>query len=463
LAGPSGSLPPGPTGAPIFFDLQLDTRVFLFTTVVTMLTTLGFGLVPALQATRVDLVSSLKGSRSLSGMPRTRFRGALMVVQVALSSILLIAAVLLFRSLRNIGTLDAGFEPDGVVVSSFDLRTLGYERPRVDAFYTELLRRARTLPGVERAALADFVPMGDPGGTMTVPGMTPPAGQERFVLPYGLVSDAYFATVRQPLIRGRDFTADDRVGAPMVAIVNEALARRFWPGEDPLGKRMRLAREDELEIEIVGVAKNARYASFGGDIGPLVLLPTLQHPGPPLILHIRTSAHVRTGARTSDARADIQRLVREIDPSVPFNGQTMREGMATSLVPARIAQLVFGVSGAVALLLAAGGLYGLVCYTVAQRAREIGIRIALGASRRNVFRVIVGRAATLTAIGVAIGTVIAAALMRFMSALLYGLSPTDPLTFSGIAMLLVSVALLAGYAAARKGLAVDPMVVLRNE
>ena len=243
----------------------------------------------------------------------------------------------------------------------------------------------------------------------------------------------------------------------MVAIVNEALARRFWPGEDPLGKRMRLAREDELEIEIVGVAKDARYASFGGDIGPLVLLPTLQHTGPPLILH------VRTGARMSDARADIQRLVREIDPSVPFNGQTMREGMATSLVPARIAQLVFGVSGAVALLLAAGGLYGLVCYTVAQRATEIGIRIALGASRRNVFRVIVGRAATLTAIGVAIGTVIAAGLMRFMSALLYGLSPTDPLTFSGIAMLLVSVALLAGYAAARKGLAVDPMVVLKNE
>jgi predicted permease len=447
----------GPAGAPTSLDLHIDARVFLFTAVVTMLAALVFGLMPALQATRVDLISTLKSSQSLHGRKQFRLRGALMIVQVALSFVLLVAAVLLTRSLRNSGTLDVGFEPDHVVVASFgDLRTFGYDRQRADRFYGEWLNLARTMPGVERAALAGFVPMHQNGGTvaLTVPGLSSPSGQDGLSVPVGRVSDGYFATVLQPLIRGRDFTPRDRSGAARVAIVNEALARHFWPGEDAIGKRVGVG-EDASGHEIVGIARDARYASFGGEVGPFVFLPAFSEA--------RTLL-VRTSGRPSGVLADLRRAAHDVEANLPpYTGRTMRDAMASSLVPARIVQIVFSVAGVIALLLASGGLYGLVCYTLEQRLKEIGIRVALGATRENVFYVMVGSAVRLTAAGAAIGLAIAMAAMRLLSTLLYGLSPTDPLTFGGIAALLVFVTLGAGYAAARKGLDVDPMAALRHE
>ena len=450
------SLVNGPTGAPIFFDLQIDRHVLLFTGVVTVLTTIGFGLAPALQAARVDLLTSLN-AQSLSARRRSRFRGALMVVQVALSCVLLVGAALMIRSLRNSERIDVGFEPDGVVVASFDLRRLGYDRARVEGFYAEVLRRARTLPGVERAALADFIPMSDAGGRFTVPGIAAPAGEEAFTVPFGVVSDGYFATIRQPLTRGRDFTADDRAGAPPVAIVNQTMARVFWPGEEPIGKRVRLKREEEIEFEIVGVIGDAKYWTFKENIGPLVLVPRAQHHEAAMVLYVRTAA------TPTSALADIRRLVAGVDPNVAHDGRTLRESMAFALVAARIAHFVFGVAGAIAFLLAIGGLYAFVCYALQQRLKEIGIRVALGASRRRVFGVIVGGTFRLTVVGVLIGLAMAAAVAPLASSLLYGLSPSDPLTFGGIAALLMLVTLLAGYAAARKGLNIDPQVVLRHQ
>jgi hypothetical protein len=256
------------------------------------------------------------------------------------------------------------------------------------------------------------------------------------------------------LVRGRDFTRHDRFGA-RVAMVNEALARRYWPGGDALGKRLRLG-EDLAEHEIIGIAKKARYASFGGEVQPFVFLPFAREGW----VHVRVSPSLNA----SNALAHIRRLAHAIDPRVPMaRGQTMREAMALSLVPARLGKAVFGITGLIALLLAFIGLNGLVYYTLEQRMKEIGIRVALGATRRAVFRVVVGRTVRLTAIGIALGGAVAAALTRLLAALLYDVSPTDPLTFGAIAALLLLVTLVAGYAAARKGLDVDPIIVLRHE
>jgi len=446
----------GPTGAALFFNLRIDARVLLFTTALTMLTALFFGLLPAMHATRNALSAALKGAPS--GTPRIRFglRHALVTAQVGLCFILLVAAGLLFRSVRIAARMDVGFDPDGVVVASFDLQTLGFEPADAAAFHTELLERARALPGVERAALASFVALGDRRGhpwPLAVPGATPRSAEDRPTVPVGKVSSDYFATVRQPLLRGREFTAHD--GDARVVIVNEALARRYFPADDALGKRIGLG-EDLAEYEIIGIAQDARFSSFGGEVQPFALLPA---PGEGW-LHVR----MRGSRPASRTLADVGRLARQMDARIPApRGQTMRAAMASSIMPARLGQGLFGITGTIALLLAAGGLYGLVYYTLQQRIREIGIRVALGAPRGAVFRVIVGRAVRLAGIGVVLGAAVAAAATRLLSALLYGLSPTDPLTFGGIAALLLLVTLGAGYIAARKGLDADPNTILRHE
>jgi putative ABC transport system permease protein len=257
------TLAAGPTGAPVFLDLRLDRRVLAFTAAVTILTTIAFGLLPAIQATGIDLTSALKDPQRAPDRRRSRVRSALVVVQVAVSVVLMVGAVLLFRSVRNSARVDLGFDPDHVAVVSFDLQPLGYDRARAEHFYGELLRRTRALPGVDSAALADFVPMGR-GGSLTVidPRSAQPFDRNRLAAAYNRVSDGYFATVGQPVIRGRGFTATDRPGAPLVAIVNESMARRLWPGGDAIGKRLRIVSEPGdhgTEREIVGVAKDARY------------------------------------------------------------------------------------------------------------------------------------------------------------------------------------------------------------
>ena len=449
------SLAAGPTGAPIAFALQLDRRVLLFTLVATALTTLIFGLVPAIQATRVDLISALKDSASWFGRRRSRLRAGLLVAEIALSFVLLVAAMLLFQSARNTARIELGFEPDQVVVTSFNLQMVGHGRARIESFYDELLRRARSTEGVERAALAEFIPMGGRSSTvqLTIPGVT--AGNDPISIRYNGVTDGYFGAIRHPLIRGRDFTPQDR-GGPPVAIVNDAMARRFWPSGDALGQHVRLTG-DQGDREIVGIAADARYGSFGGDAGPFIFLPLPRYPA-------MLTVFVRTSAPPAHALAAISRITTELDASVaPQNGQSMREAAALALVPVRVGQLGFGVAGAIALLLASGGLYGLVAYTLAQRLKEIGIRIALGAGRRQVFETIVGGAVRITAIGVVIGAGLALAATRLLSAILYGVSPTDILTFSGTAAMLAAITVGASYGAARKGMRVDPMVVLRRE
>jgi predicted permease len=457
------TLIPGPTGTPVFFDLRLNMRVLAFTAAVTVITTIVFGLLPALQGTRVDLMSSLKDPQSAPGRRRARLRSALVVAQVAVSVALLVGAVLLVRSVRNSARLDLGFDPDGVGVVSFNLQMLGYDRLRSEQFYGALLERTRALPGVERAALATFVPMAGSGDTITVlnPQSTLAEGG-RMSVAYNRVSDDYFATVRQPLVRGREFTPRDRPGAPVV-IVNETLARRLFGDGDAIGRRIRIVGESGdagTEREVIGIAQDARYGSFGGRIGPFVFLPALEGLGRAETLHIRASSP-QTLTTALSATAGV---ARALDPlATPKNNQSMREAMSFALIPALVAETVLGVAAVIALLLASGGLYGLICYTLQQRVKEIGVRVALGATREQVFRLIVGGSIRLTIVGAAAGLLIAAGAMRLLSSLLIGLRPTDPLTFAGVGAAMLAVSLTAGYVAARKGLAIDPVVVLKHE
>jgi predicted permease len=462
----------GPTGAPIFLALGMDYRVLAFTAVIAVATTVVFGLAPALQATRVDIASALKDAVVGSGKSRSRLQGALVIAQVTVAFVLMVGAGLLYRSLRNAHATDVGFDQDRVVVASFDLSRLGYDAPRTEAFFDELLLRVRSTPGVEHAALAEFIPMGR-SGTMEVAlpgGVTPDVSRrprgfdaeaarregDRPNVAYNRVTDAYLATLGQPVARGRDFQASDRAGSPPVVVVNEAMARRFWPGESPLGRRVQLG---ESEHEVVGVVADARFESFRGPVEPLALLPLQQRTPRParLTLHVRTAAPATT-------LADIRRLTRDVDPNVAAqDASTLREAVASSLVPVVLGRGAFSIAGIIALILAAGGLYGLVAYTLERRMKEIGIRVTLGATRSDVFRVIIGRAARLTLIGVVGGVALASAATRVLSSLLYGLSPTDPVTYGVIGATLITVALGAGYVAARKGVTLDPMVVLRRD
>lgn len=437
----------GPAGVPIRLGLALDTRVLLFTAVIASLTAVVFGLVPALQATRVNLVDALRGTRAPSGS-RGRLRGALLVTQIALSFVLLVSSGLLFRSLRVATAPEPGVEAGRVAIASFgNLRSFGYEAARVERFHRDWLNAVRTLPGVERAALASFV--GERRG-FRVPGRTDDA---RLTVRAGVISDGYFATMRQTIVAGRDFpSASSAVPiAPPTAIVNQALATRYFPNEIAVGRRIGLG-EDLAEHEIIGVVQDVRGSSLGGDLEPLVYLP-----GAPGVLRVRTS-----GA-ASAVLADVRRVGLGIEANLPpFTGRTGEEEIASSLAPNRVVQAVVTTAGVIALLLATGGLYGLLAYTLETRLKEVGIRITLGATASALFGLIVGGVARLTAIGIVVGVALAAGVTRFARAMLYGVSPTDLLTFASVSALLLLVTLAAGWITLRQGLKVDPAALLRE-
>ena len=444
----------GPAGVALSLDFRVDEQVLVFTSVVSVVTAVAFGLLPALRATRGDLSPMANHGSAAGALPGRRWlRGALTVAPVALSTVLLVAAGLIFRSLHRTASIDLGFSPDAVVVASFaDLRQFGFAQARVDRFYEEWLARVRSQPSVERAAFADFVPLSSGTGhpqRLSIPGRE--TGEE-LAVSVGRVSDGYFATLGQSL-RGRDFTAQDRSAESAVAIVNGAMARRFWPEDEAIGKRIQLG-EDLSPHTIVGVVRDGRYTSFG-DVPPLVFLP---RPAG------RRTLHVRAGIPHDQALTMVRQIAHATEPSLPpFSGRSLREAMASSLVPGRIVQMVLGIAGLIALLLSSGGLYSVVHYTVARRQKEIGIRVALGATDFDVFRVLTGGATRLASVGLAIGLLLAAGTTRLMSALLYGLDALDPVTFAAVTALLLFVAVAAGYTAVRAGLSHDPVALLRSE
>jgi predicted permease len=444
----------------IDFTVRTDWRVVLFTVVLSFVAAILSGLAPALQSSRADLVPALKTEGLDSGKPRLRLRSLLVIGQVTMSLTLVIMAGLFLRALEHAAAIEPGFDERRVDVIQLDLSLAGYTADSARPFVRELLERIRSLPGVESATLSVDVPL-DGGrmglGGLKAPGKTPPRGQY-FQADWNIVEPGLFGTLKLPLVRGRDFTAADTASSQWVAIVNEALAAAIWPGEDPVGKQVIVPDENkQREVTIVGVTGNARLVWLTGPVEPYIYMPFAQRYLPRVSLLVRT-----TDDRS--AVAEVRTLLRTMNAGLPIT-ESMRlsELTAIGMVPQRMAASVAGTLGIVGLLLCAIGIYGVTSYSVAQRTREIGIRVALGADRVDVIRLVLRQGLVLAAAGTAIGVVIAGAGSTFLESLLYGMRGLDPITFAGACLLFAAVTLVASYIPARRATRVDPMVALRNE
>ena len=451
---------------PIDFTVRADWRVISFAIAISFVAAILSGLAPALQSSRADLVPALKAEGLDSGRARLRLRNIFVVGQVTMSLMLVIVAGLFLRALEHAAAIQPGFDERGVDVIQLDLSLAGYTAETARPFVRELLERARALPGVESATLSVDLPL-DGGrmglGGIKVPGKTPPRG-EFFSADWNVSEPGLFTTLKLPLIRGRDFTDADTANSMWVAIVNDALAAQYWPGEDPIGKQVLVyddlpsaVPETLRPVTIVGVTANAKLIWLTGSVEPYIYVPFSQRYLPRVALLVR-----RTGDRS--AIPDVRTLLRSMNPNLPITeSMTLSELTAIGLIPQRIAAAVAGSLGIVGLLLCGVGIYGVTSYSVAQRTREIGIRVALGADRGSVLRLILRQGLMLAGIGTAVGVVIAAAGSTLLESLLYGIRGRDPITFGGTCLLFAMVTLIASYIPARRATTVDPMVALRAE
>jgi putative ABC transport system permease protein len=449
-----------PVDLPLSIDLHLDYRVLIFTALISLVAGLLFGLLPALQATGTDLVSGLKDEMHVGRLERSWLKNGLIVFQIALSLALLIGGGLMLRSLQRAQTVDLGFNPQNAIEITFDLRLQGYDNARGAEFQKSLLERVRALPGVASAAIADMVPVDLHFSRIAlfIEGRTPERIAEAPRAMSNRITPGYFAAMSTRLLKGRDFTEQDNEKAARVAIVNETFARRFWPGEDPIGKRFSIGRADTPLLEVVGVSENGKYAGLNEQPQPCVYRPLWQsYTGTSSLL-------VRSAVIPEKMIATVRDELYRSDPQLPVStAKTMAEHMSLPLLPARVAAALLGSFGLLALALAAIGLYGVMSYTVSQRTREVGIRIALGAQRLDVFKVTIGQGMMLTMIGVIFGVVASLGLARLMKGMLFGVGTTDPLTFILIALLLTSVAFLACWIPARRAAMTDPIAALRRD
>ncbi len=459
-----GSLLPNSTFIPIHLDFSFDWRVFVYALLAVFFTAAVMGLWPALRASRSDVNSVLRGEgRSDSaGVGRHGLRSILVVAQVAGSLVLLIVAGLFVRSLMSAQHAYLGFDPDHVLNVALDPYEAGYDEARTNSFYKELEQRVRALPGVQNASLALSVPMGEniAAAGVYIEGRPLPPGQQPPTVTYNQVDASYFDTMRVPLLRGRAFTENDNEKAPLVAIVNQTMANQFWPNEDPIGKRFSLKAATGPFAQIIGVATDGKYVFLGWSHQPHFFVPLAQD-----FASYRT-LQVRTSVAPQSMTAQVESEIRALGPAVPIiEAQTMRDSLsgANGFFLFRVGAILAASLGLLGLTLAVVGVYGVVSYAASQRTHEIGIRMALGADRRNILLLVLRQGLLLVMGGVVLGLLIALALTRSMSALLIGVSPTDALTFVSATLFLTAVGLWACYAPARRAMRVDPMVALRYE
>jgi predicted permease len=453
-----------PLPLPIDDNLALDSRVLIFTTLLALVTGVLFGLVPALQASRPDVVPILKNESVPGGSPRRgwgavlNLRQALVVAQIALSLVSLIAAGLFVRSLRHSQQIDTGFERKGVVVMAFNLGREGYTPERGQVFYQQITERVSGLPGVRHAAVAQNAPLTGGFSRSVFPEGADTTTRDRILVQVNSVSPGYLETLDVPLVRGRDFVTADVTGTPLVVIVNETMAQRFWPGEDAIGKRFKFFGDDEFTT-VIGIAKNAKYNGVAEDPIPFIYQPLRQNYSPAAVLHVRADGDAAT------LTPAIRREVQQLDPTLSvFNIRTLDDQVANSLAPLRVNVLLMTTFGALALLLACIGLYGVSSYSVTQRTREIGVRMALGASGSSVLRLVLAHGAALICAGLVVGLLIALPLTWFVPGdLLTNISVRDPWTFAVTASLLGFVSLIATYFPARRATKIDPLIALRTD
>lgn len=447
-----------PADLPRLAEVGIDTAVLAFSLAVSLAAGLALGAVPALATWRQGPGRGLHRAGAAGGAGGGRLRALLVAVEVALALVLVVAAGLLAKNLWRLGRLDPGFEPGGKIAMQVSLHRERRPEPAgQQAFFEALLERAAALPGVEAAAGISELPLSGRNAitTFSVPGVEPAAGEEEPWAGERQVTPGYFALLGVPLLAGRDFTAADRAGAEPVVIVNESLARRFWPGQGAVGKRLDLGR---TEARVVGVVGDVRHDRLDGE-------PPLEIYGPfAQIPRRRMEVVVRAGELTPPFAAALRQAVWSLAPDQPVGElRPVSEVVEASLAPQRFPSLLLGLFAAVALALAAVGIYGVVAYSVSRRRRELGIRLALGAQAGQVLRLVAAQGARPVAAGLASGLLGALLLTRLLDRFLYQVSPTDPATFTAVALFLAAVAALACYLPARRATRIDPAANLRQE
>ncbi len=445
---------------PESLDFSLDYRVVIFAILLSLATLLLFGLVPAIQSSKPDLVPELKDGISAGSVRRRRLSNFFIVAQIAISFALLTGAGLMVRTLQKLYAVEPGFETANMLTLTFDLSPREDNEQQGQQFYRRLLEHVRAIPGVKTAGLASILPLG--WGTnsqeVIIAGEEPRPGGRPLIVDHNVVTPGYFQLMGTPLIAGRDFTEQEAAVVAGAVIVNEAMARRFWPGQNPIGRKLELGGGKRRIVEIIGVARNSKFYNLQEDFGPVMYLPLFQN------YTRRMTLQLRTAVEPMSLVAAVRREVQELDPNLPLiEIKTFDQQLNDSVWPQRTMSTLVVMFGLLAMLLAVVGLYGTISYMVGERTREIGIRMALGAQRSDVLLTVLRQGMILVLIGIGLGLAGAMATTRLIANQLFGVTATDPATFIGVSLLLAGVALLACYLPARKATKVDPMVALGRE
>jgi len=450
------------TAIPTYLNFGFDWRVFAFSLCTALFAGISVGIVPALRASRADINQVLHGGGRGIASGRQRLRSALVIAQVSGSLALLVIAALFTRSLGAVQKTDLGFDPHHVLNLSMDPNNLGYKDDQARALYRNILDRIRALPGVQSASIAFAVPFGyvSSNATLDIDGYQSPKGQPVPQVANSAVSTDYFQTMRIPLLRGRDFTDADTKTSQPVAIVSEAMAKQFWPHQDPIGRKFKSSDAKNVQLQIIGISKDARFGSISGPIDPYFYIPVTQHAPPFATLQVRTAASPESMVSTVESQ------IASLAPGLPlFDVQTMDNALDTinGILLFQFGAVLAGVLGFLGLTLAVVGVYGVVSYSAGQRTHEIGIRMALGAQPGDVLKMVLRQGFVIVLAGVFVGLLLAFALARTVGNVLVGVTSTDPLTYVSVSLLLTAVALLACWIPARRAMRVDPMVALRYE
>ena len=433
-------------------DFGLDWRVFGFTLAIATATGVLFGLAPALYASRPDVLPSLKGPGLVRRRGASGIRGTLVVMEVALSMVLLVAAVLCVRTLRNAAAIDTGYSTEGVLTARIDVARQGYAEPAGREFQRRLLERLHGMASIEAAGFAVTLPLNDGRWEDSIRREGDATRVQTF---QNVVSPRYFDAMAIPLVAGRQFSESDDQHAAGVAILNQALARILWPGENSLGKRVAMKGQT---LEVIGIVRDIKGRDLFASPGPMLYVPLWQHYQPGTVLHLRTSIP------PGQLAAAVRREVQSLDGDLPVYGmRTLEEHLTATLTPQRLLAHLLSAFAMLALLLAAIGLYAVLAYSVAERTREIGVRLALGAERADVMRLFLRRGMTLALAGLVIGLALACVFTQLMKSLLFGVSTLDPLTLTSMPLLLMLTALVACYVPARRAAGADPRIALRCE